>query len=253
MTFLAYTVVNPGPSRRVPFTWNVDDDVTARIAAHVERGHFPGADTYLNASGRVWHTAPAPAAAALRRRLPADCIAGVTYLRPEPSRLTHRSFNVNGMSTYTVYDPQQSWQDLLDQGLDTMTAVPEATDLAFVQYSMYLLGGWDGTESELPALPGTQEYHFRYNPHLLGQFVPDARGAMLLTDAHLAHAHDLSGWSIEDVGHGRHLVQAPDLAAWFAQPQPSAEAVARARHDFGAMILTLTDIALNPPRRPEPS
>jgi len=50
------------------------------------------------------------------------------------------------------------------------------------------------------------------------------------------------GWSVEPLGHGRHLVQAHDLAAWFAQPEPAPDVLAKARADFGPLILTRADI-----------
>jgi len=93
-----------------------------------------------------------------------------------------------------------------------------------------------------PRLVGIDDYHFRYNLDLRPQFGPDVRGAMVLTDAHLARAHDLSDWSVEPLGHGRHLVQAHELAAWFAQPEPAPDVLAKARADFGPLILTRADI-----------
>lgn len=42
-----------------------------------------------------------------------------------------------------------------------------------------------------------EEYHIRYNKHLNAQYIPDAHGLPLLTDAHLGHANDLSDWIIE--------------------------------------------------------
>lgn len=55
-----------------------------------------------------------------------------------------------------------------------------------------------------------EEYHIRYNKHLNAQYIPDAHGLPLLTDAHLGHANDLSDWIIEPLGEGKHLVQAKD-------------------------------------------
>ncbi len=45
-------------------------------------------------------------------------------------------------------------------------------------------------------------------------------------------------------------MQAPDLAPWYAQDAPDPDVLAKARQDFGAMILTLADIELNPPPAP---
>lgn len=61
------------------------------------------------------------------------------------------------------------------------------------------------------------------------------------------------GWRVEGVGegesgvgHGRHLVEAPVLEPWYRQPLPDPDTVARARHDFGDMILTQEVIDANP-------
>jgi hypothetical protein len=77
--------------------------------------------------------------------------------------------------------------------------------------------------------------------------VPDAAGIQLLTDHHLANAHDLSNWNITTVAPGKHLVEAPDLDPWYAEDAPDPDTIAQARIDFGAMILgtpgTYTDPA----------
>ena len=82
--------------------------------------------------------------------------------------------------------------------------------------------------------------------HLLGSRVLDAYGIQLLTDAHLAHAHDLSGWHVETVAPGRHVVRARDLAASYAGNQPDPAVLERARADFGDMILTAAVAAAEP-------
>jgi hypothetical protein len=74
--------------------------------------------------------------------------------------------------------------------------------------------------------------------------VPDAFAWQLLTGQHLNAAHDLSGWSVTDVAPDRFAVAHPDPDAWFLPNQdnlgsshPDSDVLARARQDFGAMIL----------------
>ena len=70
----------------------------------------------------------------------------------------------------------------------------------------------------------------------------------MLRDAHLECAHDLSDWEITDLGSGRHLVQARDLAPWYADTLPADdEVLAQARADFAGALLTEAVIAANPP------
>ena len=55
------------------------------------------------------------------------------------------------------------------------------------------------------------------NRHLWGEFVVDAAGVNLLTERHLAHAHDLSNWELEQVTPRRFIVQleaARGLVRW---------------------------------------
>ena len=69
----------------------------------------------------------------------------------------------------------------------------------------------------------------------------------VLTDQHLTNARDLSGWDVESLRGGRHLVRAKDLSPWYATPEPDPDVLARARRDFGDMILTTETIKRNPP------
>lgn len=97
-----------------------------------------------------------------------------------------------------------------------------------------------------------EEYHIRYNKHLNAQYIPDAHGLPLLTDAHLGHANDLSDWIIEPLGEAKHLVQAKDLEPWYATIDPDPATLAKARADFGGILLTPEIIADNPPPGTQP-
>jgi hypothetical protein len=76
--------------------------------------------------------------------------------------------------------------------------------------------------------------------------VQDAHGAQLLTRQHLDQARDLSAWLLTEVAPDRFLVQAADLAPWWDTYAPDPDVVARARRDFGDMIITLADIEADP-------
>lgn len=251
MSFVAYNIVEPMLSGN-RHGWNVDDDATARIVKQVELGAFPCAETILSGEGYMLSTEPAAAAAALRRTLPKDCMTHVTHVRPVPPRVVATNFLFNGTAGWLVYDSQQSWQDRLLQASAIMTELAADTALAFVQYSTGTSSAWDGLDVGSPPLPGPRSHHFDLNPQLLTRFVPDARGALVLTDSHLERANDLSGWSVEPLGHGRHLVQARDLAAWFSHPEPEPDVLNQARADFGEMILTFADLGIDPPRPAHP-
>jgi len=111
-------------------------------------------------------------------------------------------------------------------GFITATTHKEATDPG--EFDTLRLG-WGGT------------------PDPWDQYVPDAFGIQLVSSAHLDKAHDLTDWQVQQVAPDRHLITAADLSAWYDSPTcldiltrafPAPELREKARHDFGAMILT---------------
>ena len=99
-----------------------------------------------------------------------------------------------------------------------------------------------------------------WNRHLWSSRVDDAHGIQLLTDQHLEHARDLSGWLVEKVADHRWLVTARDRQPWYGfttnrewhmaagREDSAPDFLVQARHDFGDMILT-TEIADAHPAR----
>ena len=81
------------------------------------------------------------------------------------------------------------------------------------------------------------------HPERWDEFVLEPSGIQILTDRHLAHAHDLAGWSTTRLDGDHVLVEAHDLGPWYATPRrqhesPDPDLLDRARRDFGDMILT---------------
>ena len=130
--------------------------------------------------------------------------AGVTYLRSEPRRLAWASLGTLGRACYGVMDDTASWKNRLAQVTRATVAFPGDTDLAFAQYTNPLTSTWSELAVVRPPLPYVNEYQIRYNRHLDAQYIADAHGLQLLTDAHLAQANDLSDWIIEPLGGGKH-------------------------------------------------
>lgn len=229
-------------------TWHVPEALTAQIAdAATAWGRFEGADVYLYRNIHQIRSRNPDVGAAMAAGAIKFAMSGVTYLRSKPRRLTSASMSPLGRVTYGVMDDTLSWQDRLAQVTRAMTAFPRDTDLAFIRHSKALAISWSDLAGARPALPYVEEHHVRYNRHLNVQYIPDAHGIQLLTDAHLEHANDLSDWKITDLGAGKHLVEATDLQLWYANIDPEPETLAKARADFGGMILTEKIIADNPP------
>ncbi|WP_426297748.1 hypothetical protein [Arthrobacter sp. R-11] len=229
-------------------SWAVPAELTARVT-HMgsDWGRFEGADVYLQRSIHQTLTRNPDVGQALASGAARFGQAGVTYLRTEPRRKVSMSLSTQGRVCYSIMDDTMLWQDRLARLAEPLLAFPVDTDLAFVQHSKADTTTWDDLSNGRPALPYVRESQIRYNRHLSAQYIPDAHGVQLLTDAHLAHANDLSEWIIEPLGGGRHLVQAKDMEPWYAQIDPDPQTLAQARADFGGMLLTPEIIANNPP------
>lgn len=91
--------------------------------------------------------------------------------------------------------------------------------------------------------------YYPHGRHLDDRRVPDACVQQVLTGAHLDAAADLSRWHVDDVAPDRYVVTHPEPSRWFL-PAPEgrqgtrvdADVLARAREDFGAMILGDDDL-----------
>jgi hypothetical protein len=149
---------------------------------------------------------------------------------------------------------QSAWSDL-DDAADPVTLAEDLTRL--------LVGFAPDLDFAVihPAFPGVDEISrtttgvWNLNRHLWSSFVPDAFGIQLLTSEQLRRANDLTDWAVEEVSADRWIVRSRDLTAWFRVPNrpalqherfPSPHARAKARHDFGGMILTKASAKANP-------
>lgn len=141
----------------------------------------------------------------------------------------------------------QTWWIDLDRDADPV-ALCESARRLLVEHASDLLYGavaltFPGTDELVAATPSV----WRRHPQHWAEYVPDAFGVQLVTGRHLTHARDLSQWHVTEIAVDRWLVAARDLTAWFRAEDPSAvrkrqfpdpDLRARARDDFGAMILT---------------
>jgi hypothetical protein len=173
-------------------------------------------------------------------------MASVMYVRARPPRLVSIDLDAQGRATYGVFDEVDPWQARLARLTDAFHIAAQDVDLGFIKYSG-AYANWLSLSVARPLIPHIEAYVLRYNRHLYTEYTPDAHGIQVLTDAHLAGAHDLSDWLMEPLGNGRNLVQAPDLEPWYATIDPDPTTLAKARQDFGSITLTEEIVAANPP------
>lgn len=227
--------------------WYTDPDVTAQLAANaLDWVHTPGC---VQRYGRDsdWWVEPVDAAYvnSLQANLqpmdwsPADVFA---YQR-KPTRIRGVSFRGHGQVAFGVLDPARSWSDVLDDVRATMLFSPENITFARVGYAPPTHPSliWSGCASGTFA--HVNESWVRYNEPLWNRLIPDASGTQVLATTHLERAHDLSRWTITEVGADRYLVEAQDVEPWYSANAPDPQALAAARNDFGPMLFSPATVA----------
>ncbi|HST48547.1 hypothetical protein [Jatrophihabitans sp.] len=227
--------------------WHVPAEATYRIAALADRwARLPGAELRLRYN--VYRAAVNldDASGPLARSLFETGMAGLEFVDDAGQQATNVAFDVGGTSLFQDIGGTGGWQAQVDRLRAALTALPAEVDLGFIRMGIRASVGIDSMATVQP-LPGIEEYHVRYNTHLLDRYLPDAHGIQVLRTAHLDRARDLSGWEVTELGEGRFLVQAADLTPWYGAAQPDPDVLARARADFASALLTEEVISANPP------
>jgi hypothetical protein len=223
--------------------WLVSPAATERIAGLLDRwARRPGAELMLRQNLYLLSVQLADAAPQLIRAVTETGMAGLDFIVDKDEYALHTALCFGGDGVFQVVSGPDDWPQQVDLLIDALTALPADTEQAYIRVSYRNRSSHDQIDALQP-LPGINEADVRYNKHLLGRYLPDAHGVQVVRTAHLANAHDLSDWQITDLGHGRHLVRAADLAPWYAQPLPDPDVLARARADFAGALLTRQVIA----------
>lgn len=224
--------------------WYVEDDVTdAVIDAFASWCLAAAGNVYLSHHSVTMRVEAAGARPLVRAALRKDPPVNLTCaVDASTFRVVH--FGALGEVTLMVRDRDAGWAGDVAALEEALRAVAPYAEQGLVRTGGLSMP-WGLMVNAVPPVPpyGGQELSggtgtLEWVRHLLASRVLDAYGVQLLTDAHLAHARDLSGWDVEPLGEGRHLVRARDLAAWFAQDQPTDTALTQARSDFADMLLT---------------
>jgi hypothetical protein len=176
----------------------------------------------------------------LERALHAAGSAGIDVFDVAEQRARHAA--LGPQAAVLFQDIGETRQNAVEELRDLASRLPPPLDFAFVRIAQRGIRGIHALDS-VQALPGIRELHVRYNPHLLNRYLPDAHGIQIVTDAHLNAAHDLSGWTVTDLGQDRHLVMASDLEPWYGTTLPDPATLTRARADWSGALLTEEVIA----------
>lgn len=248
--YLSYTRVDlPGlneQQRRA--RWNLEPAVTREITdAAVGWARFRPADVYLSRDLHQIRTRNPDVSAPLADGVIKFGMAGVIYVDTPHRALVSAMFASPSETVYQRMHPEQPSIPRVAALREILTALPEHTDVGFIKHAYFPASSWQNLSNALPPMPHIRESHLRYNPHLTTEFVPDAHGIQLLTPHHLDRARSLDDWTVTELPGDRYLVEAADLDAWYAQPEPDPEVLAAARADFGDMILTPEAVSSNPP------
>ena len=225
---------------RPRLSWGAAPELKSAVVKHALDWALEGADPV-----KVWNRVslrvdPAAAAAMTEFAMDAGSVVGVSGYNKSRQRVRRMNFFIPAVIELSepCLDPL-SWHEVVD-GLRSEILTAPRDNLMLSQISPH---GW-GTRT---AASGNGYIHDRHtmqrSPDVYAEWIPDPCGIQILTQAHLAKASDLSGWSLTKLDPNHWLVEANDLAAWYATPigpfdQHRPDLVEKARTDFGDMILT---------------
>jgi hypothetical protein len=230
--------------------WHVPEDATARICDHLAGWSEPGGPEVIVGRDAITYPARDGSTVAGDLRRAASGNHGASVLRFVDDAQTARVARLGAAgetALQVIGRAADDWSHRIGELRRGMTALPDILDLAFVRPTRRGMGTWEALDIHQPLDGIRHEDVTERGRHLLTRYVPDAHGMQVLRDDHLDNAGDLDGWKVTNLGHGRHLVEAADLAPWYADPLPDPDVVERARRDFAGMLLTPDVLAANPP------
>lgn len=168
----------------------------------------------------------------------------LTLTRIGPDGSVHRMSVGNlGHVVYELVDPAQERVVLAQRLSEVLVDHAPMAEYGLVRLGLTPIGAWHRLVDQLPPrLPHRRGSYSRVVRHLEPSRVPDVYGIQLLSDQHLAGGPDLTGWEVDQVSEGMHLVSASDLGAWFDREGPDEATLERARRAFAPLILTYDDL-----------
>lgn len=157
-----------------------------------------------------------------------------------PRLLRRATANTFGELGCLIHADAMTWQQQLAAVTELLGWRPQAMRLAIVRRVRHVPTFQNCIAEPEPPLPmpkGDLVWLFR-NQEFWDRVVPDAHGTQILTDKHLDRAHNLDDWDITEIAPNRYRVQSKELHYWYQDQIPEAATLAKARHDFGRMIIS---------------
>ncbi|MCA1647651.1 MAG: hypothetical protein LC797_20045 [Chloroflexi bacterium] len=227
--------------------WHVPADVTGRLTHLLDRwARLPDAELILRQNIYRVSVNLDDAGPLMAQAVSVTGMAGVDFYVDNQPLATHVSLAPGGEGIAQIIGGTMEWSAKIDRLRQVLAALPAHTTQGFIRPT-----GRDALDisdiGSIVPLPGIRERHVRYNKHLLDRYLPDAHGIQIVRTAHLERARDLSSWKTTELGDDRYLVEAPELAPWYAHTVPDPDVLAQARADFAGALLTEEIIAANPP------
>jgi hypothetical protein len=155
---------------------------------------------------------------------------------------TSAVFSALGHMHFERYDPAGGWRAEFEFVRNQLIKHAEVSEYGFVKRLTIPSILWLDLIDRRPGARSVRGSYPHFVRHLEGSRVPDAFASQLLSDEHVASAHDLGSWRQTELGNGMTLVETEDLLAWHDRETPEESTIAKARADFGRMILTQEDV-----------
>lgn len=137
---------------------------------------------------------------------------------------------------FSVASATEGWRDRLQTVTGALVRFGPHLEVGMIRITKPIGNSWRAVRGIPPEPPG--DIAATDDLWLAREYVLDVYGTQVLTGTHLERTRDLSSWNITELGNDRHLVSHPDPEAWYAHDTPNSAILARARQDFGDLIIT---------------
>lgn len=251
---IAVTEWTPAPRHRSSPGWFNDPVLGRQLIDKAVNWTADGSESIHLGLGLSMYMRPVSIVGPLIAASSARNTTPVVVNNPDPQHLRYACFNEEGRLILQLRDDDRLWPELVAELTTWLTDLADISEFGFIRHAysnqtnlFTMLAGHPPESPSINALHGGPGFYWQSSRYLDSEYVPDAYGVQVLTDAHLARTADLTDWNVRPLGGGRNLVEHRDAAAWFATNPPDPALVDTARADFADAILPA-----DPPPQPLP-